>query len=350
MKKWRIIILWFLLLQATTLIAQDPLSDQGWHLIIDDNFNIFNNSIWKKWDDKVHGSGSDEEPQVYLNGNTYISNGNLVMELKREATDCPLSSGCYYNGEHMFSSGAVQSTTTFGYGYYEIYAKMDAAYKSWPAFWFWKSYSDNNTNNCWYNEIDVFEAYGNKPSYVESNVWYGFVCPITRFQLGITKHPCNYSASYHWYSIEWDYNKINWYVDHVLMRSIRNDVGNVGIHHSLFIIMNFALQPTNPSDLTNITYPHYMYVEEFRAFKLLYDCNTIVNEIPDFTSFDHKVKKSITLSSQTVLPSGSSESLRATDFVELKDGFEVPLGVSLYIDITPCVETLSNESQTENSY
>ncbi len=114
--------------------------------------------------------------------------------------------------------------------------------------------------------------------------------------------------------------------------------------------MNFAIKPTNPSDWINITYPHYMYVEEFKAFKLLYDCNTTVNEIPNFMTYDHKVKKSITLSSQTTIPPGSSESFRATDFVELKNGFEVPLGAALYIDITPCCGNLSDENQTESAY
>jgi hypothetical protein len=52
------------------------------------------------------------------------------------------------------------------------------------------------------------------------------------------------------------------------------------------------------------------------------------------------VQKSITLSGATTIPAGSNISLRATDFIELKAGFEVPTGRELYLDVTPCLLTI----------
>jgi len=51
---------------------------------------------------------------------------------------------------------------------------------------------------------------------------------------------------------------------------------------------------------------------------------------------NYAVKKSISLSSTTTIPQNNKICLRATDFIELKNGFEVPLGAELYLDVTPC--------------
>jgi hypothetical protein len=81
-----------------------------------------------------------------------------------------------------------------------------------------------------------------------------------------------------------------------------------------------------------------MYVNQINAYELKSDCdnNTALNEILDFEAYDYKVKKSITMSNATTIPQGNNISLRASDFIELKAGFEVPLGAELYLDINPC--------------
>lgn len=51
--------------------------------------------------------------------------------------------------------GLVNCTTKFGYGTFEIEAKLPTGKRLWPAFWMWSW--DN-----WPPEIDVFEAYTTK--------------------------------------------------------------------------------------------------------------------------------------------------------------------------------------------
>ena len=85
-----------------------------------------------------------------------------------------------------------------------------------------------------------------------------------------------------------------------------------------------------------------MYIDQANAYKLKYDCKTPINEILNYDQplspnyYDYKVKKSISLSGISSLKSGQNVSLRATDFIELKAGFEVPIGAELYLDINPC--------------
>jgi hypothetical protein len=78
-----------------------------------------------------------------------------------------------------------------------------------------------------------------------------------------------------------------------------------------------------------------MYVDQCNHYKLRYDCIPVV-EIPNYNTYYYAVKKSITLSGLSSLKSGEDVSLRASSFIELKDGFEVPLGAELYLDINPC--------------
>jgi beta-glucanase (GH16 family) len=304
--------------------SQHPTSDENWQVVFEDNFDTFNNSLWRKPHNSLHG----KEPQVYINSNVYIENGKLTLRTKKQTYSLP-------NGNtYQYTSGEIVSNIPYQYGYYEIYAKLPASSGYWPAFWFWNNSPNTQTSNCWYNEIDVFEAYGNKPNAVESRVHWGFKCPANIYGSSeIGYHDCNYSTSYHWYGVEWTENKITWYVDRQVVRQEINNRGGVGLQNPMYIILNVALGNLVNS---NTIFPNYMYIDQANAYKLKCDKNTVVNEISNFNTFNYAVKKSITLSGVTKIPPNSKISLKATNFIELKNGFEVPLGAELYLDITAC--------------
>ena len=59
-------------------------------------------------------------------------------------------------------------------------------------------------------------------------------------------------------------------------------------------------------------------------------------QIPNFNTYNYAVKKYISLSNTTTIPPNSNITLRAAEYIELTNGFEVPLGAELYLDVSPC--------------
>ena len=65
--------------------------------------------------------------------------------------------------ESPISVGLISSKEMFGYGYFEIEAKLPTGPNLWPAFWMWSS-------NSWPPEIDIFEGYtDNRNGYLKFN-------------------------------------------------------------------------------------------------------------------------------------------------------------------------------------
>ena len=301
---------------------------RGWMTLFEDDMTSFNTNLWNKDNYSTHGEGADEEPQIYVQENVSNSNGKLVLTAHpvNLSRPHPNNSSCNYNNQHHCTSGQICSNSTYQYGYFEIYAKLPAVVGAWPAFWFWQE--NDNPANPWYNEIDVFEGDGANAHSLTHNIWYAFSYPINEVQRGNKSFQCNYAQSYHWYGVKWDKNRIMWYCDRHCVREELNTYGGYGIQHPLNIIINLALKP---GTTMNSTYS--MYVDQVNAYHL--DCsdkNVVQNEISDFSTYNYKVKKSITLSGATTLPSNGNIVLYATDYVRLNAGFSVPLGTEFTID------------------
>lgn len=127
--------------------------------------------------------------------------------------------------------GLVSCVEKFGYGIFEIEAKLPQGKNLWPAFWMWSWDS-------WPPEIDVFEAYSNENgSYFNRNLdilWGNFWSCSSNVHLG--KTPNNYSlgAKRHWmgwkdpskrfikYKVEWTEDKIEIYYDGLSVRKIED--------------------------------------------------------------------------------------------------------------------------------
>jgi beta-glucanase (GH16 family) len=325
------------------VFSQNPPTDKNWETVFVDGFKFLNTNFWTVQDNFDHYGAI----VVFNKQNVYTSNGNLVLETKKEPYCCPpqhvgewgckrqwLTGNCY-----QYTSGYVVSKTLYKYGYFEMYAKLPGSSGYFPAFWLHGSGENLTNNNCWSNEIDIFEAYGSRIGAVESNAWYGFKCEEKAKEIGAIPHACNYTTGYHWYGMEWDRNKITWYVDRKAVRQITNNMEGIGIQNAMKIIINTGLNSNITGDniiSNNTIFPNYMYVDQLNHYKLKYDCKTVVNEISNYNTFNYAVKKSISLSGASSLSSGQNVSLRATNFIELNAGFEVPTGAELYLDINPC--------------
>ena len=334
--------------------SQNPPQDKNWQVVFVDDFNTFNTSRWYKEHNAVHGEyvyrnpkKRNEEPQVAIQENVYIENGKIVVRTREQSYPCPRGNNiltCQYGGTHSYTSGIFLSQLRYRYGYFEIYAKLPGSDGYWPSFWLWHDCgAAGEPNACWKNEIDIFEVSGDIANTVESNAHWAFACPVDEkpnaISLGATPHACNFASGYHWYGLEWDRDKITWYVDRKAVRQLKNDMEGFGIQHYLQIIIGVGLRPASSDNpiSPNSIFPDYMYVDQASVYCLnCADKNVVVNEISNFNTFNYAVKKSISMSSATTIPAGSDIYLRATDFIELKAGFEVPVGRELYLDVNPC--------------
>lgn len=291
-------------------LTQVPSNDMNWEAVFIDDFNTLDLGDWEVLNNFDHYG----EPQMYTNrtDNVYINNGNLILKIIKEN----------YMG-HSYTSGWINAKTKYQYGYFEIRCKLPTGKGFWPAFWL----HDGSCSGGNYNEIDIFEMDGSYPTLTTNNL-HNCIDPSP-----YAEQPCpNYSTAYHNYSVEWTPTRIVWYLDDNIIRSEENIYG---IIHPQTLIVNLAIFPWDlPNNST--PFPSYMYVDHIKIYQLKMDCNAVVNDISNFNTFNYAVKKSISLGSSTSVPNNSKITLRATDYLEMDEGFEIPLGTEFTLYATSC--------------
>ena len=253
-------------------------------------------------------------------------------------------------GWHNYTSGWVETSSNYNIKFGYIEARMKIPYRRgfWSAFWTWRGDGVPTSNEA---EIDIFEMLGGLPSNtITTNVHTCYpnkdIVKVYGYDPNCIKPPLyqehtfqNFTyTDWHTYAVEWDANKITWYLDGKIIRTLNNrylDNHGRSIIDPIRIILGVAIDKDNLPP-TSPPFTDYMYIDYVKVHKLKCDKNTIVNEIPNYNTFNYAVKKSISLSGVSSLSSGQNVSLRATHFIELEEGFEVPVGAELYLDINPC--------------
>ena len=197
-----------------------PLSDQN------------NKGNWKKYEvmsDEFDGTELNPEkwwprnptwrgrkPGLFYPKNVSVSDGKLHLTMKKET----VPEMAKLKGFHTYTCAAVQSKSTVKYGYFEVQARaMKSAGSS--SFWFYARSKD------WHTEIDVFEVGGRAPGFEKKYNMNLHVFRTPTEKRHWSRHgewiaPANLADDYHVYGLEWDQNKIKWYVDGVLVRAAEN--------------------------------------------------------------------------------------------------------------------------------
>jgi len=351
-----LLIISYLVVHQIAFTQSPANNDPHWQLNWEDNFNFLNTNIWKMGDYGIH----DKEPQLYLSNQVRTENGYLVIEINNNAITCPtpvpptnwVCDTCISGKTYNYRSGVIVTNqpynTQFGY----IEAKIKFPYrKDWsffPAFWVYLGWDIPKTKN--YAEIDICEIFGSR--HLDDTYNKGIFREYGDEALGIKPDSwgsvqtfSNFSyTDWHTYAIEWNKDRIIWYLDGGAINSLSNH----GIVDPVRIILNLAVQ-NHEGHLPSTTSPfeYFMYVDYVKVYGLKCDKNTVINEISNFNNYDYAVKKSITMSGATTIPTNSKITLRANDFIELKPGFYAPLGANLYLDVSPC-ETLLPKCTIQN--
>ena len=247
---------------VTQIASSDPYRE-GRTLLWEDDF--IGTTLSNNWDYE-NNYHRPNELQNYVKGtnNVWVENSNLVIKAKRENS----------NGQ-SWTSGCIHSNDKqeFMYGRIEAKIKIPQTLGSFPAFWTLGGNYDEGYGINWpyCGEIDIMEHKSGAANitagalYHTELLWdrWDVVSNLGRVDSG------NIGSfdDYHIYALEWNYSKIDYYVDDVLIghSDISDDTKYFMFHQPHYILLDLAIGAaggTPPTDVNDYT----MYVDWVRVY------------------------------------------------------------------------------------
>lgn len=238
----------------------------NYELVWSDEFNG-NYLDTNTWNYEI-GTGSwgwgNNEQQYYTDRNIKVSNGTMKITAKRED----------YGGMKYTSSRiTTKNKKNFKYGKIEARIKMPKFKGVWPAFWMLGANQDSvGWPKC--GEIDIMEAIN------DENLVYGtlhwFNDPGNNNADSGSSVAVADRTEYHVYGVEWTADKLRWYVDGKVYRTM--DVSNDSfseVRKEYFVIFNMAIGGQWPGyNIDETAFPSTMEVDWVRAYKKVEETTT----------------------------------------------------------------------------
>jgi beta-glucanase (GH16 family) len=216
----------------------------------------------------IPGWGNDELEYYTDDPQNAATNGRGHLAITARQSDGALS--CYY-GPCQFTSARLvsQHKAEFAYGRIETRIKVPAGAGLWPAFW---SLGTNIGDVGWpqTGEIDIMEFVGRVPNEIFGTIHGPGYSGGASFG-GTHDFGAPVSNSFHTFAIEWQPNRIDWYVDGILYHSATpaSVAPNQWVfNHPFFLILNLAVGgnfggPVDP----NLVFPRAMLVDYVRVYQ-----------------------------------------------------------------------------------
>jgi len=196
-----------------------------------------------------------------------------------ENSDGSLTFKTHYNPKYFdhlgvtspIGIGLMTSSERFGYGTFEIDAKLPKGKQLWPAFWMYPTEGE-------YREIDIFEAYsnncGNYLNFYINNIFslwkietnlhikneddsWGSRGPKSKFFTW--KNP---AKNFNNYKLVWTPDELSIYYNDKLVRSADSDYVDACRDYKFRVLINNALR--NDADITSSHKTSEFVVERFR--------------------------------------------------------------------------------------
>lgn len=340
-------------------------NDNPWILVFEDDFinHGLDKSVWISWlRDGGHLRPGYEQQYYNFNGNYEVANG--ILNLVTEIENPPLDSKVYYNkNDDEILGDGIANRRTFRYsscnietkrkftinGRFEASVKLPKGKGFWPAFWL---FGQSPT----YNELDIFEFWN------EKNIWGNYDPDKLSKVHHMTSHfesaeqQCHidrnygidFSTSFNTFSVDWDRNKIAWYVngDRKLKRNkLRwgrciveaNQSYDTHISHPedpMCLILNLAIRgndniPAESPD-SNTPFPSRLQVDWVRVWYRMNTENVVITTptqcVLDNELFNAVTGNNVTIDCNYVVPRDQQLSLSASNTVILKSGFIAEAG------------------------
>ncbi len=179
-----------------------PDSYRNMYLFYDDEFNDSSVNI-NKWSyDVGEGIWADQWQEYTSNPDNIRESGGLLKITAR-------------NNSGHYTSGRINSASThpFKYGLVEIRAKFPKGTGLWPSVWLLGS-SYNGTNWPLCGEMDIATLKGQVPGQMIGSAFYDITDPVRKDGFyTLPGYGETFADEFHVFSILWQQDKIDWYVD-----------------------------------------------------------------------------------------------------------------------------------------
>ncbi len=228
-----------------------------------------------KWTAEIGGGGwGNQELQYYTNSiENAHHDGNGSLVIKAIKLTAPLSLNCWY-GPCRYTSARLMTKgkSDRKYGRFEARIKISRGQGMWSAFWLLGNNIDTvGWATC--GEIDVMENIGREPLTVHGTIhgpgYSGANAIGAPFNL---MNDQNFADDFHVYAAEWTENKIAFYVDGNLYKTITPQnlpAGKAWVYeHPFFMILNLAVGGNwgGAPDETTV-FPQTMLVDYVRVYR-----------------------------------------------------------------------------------
>jgi beta-glucanase (GH16 family) len=348
------ILISFFIVPSFYLKCQTPATDPHWQLVWEDNFNFLDTSIWQVHD--LDGGKNAKGINIAQNVNTV--NGNLELTLKKENFSCPAWAvhplyfcvNQYLTGQpYQYTSGKIHNKQAYNtqYGYIEARIKVPYVHGIFPAFWTFLG--DGEINSGHTEEIDIFEIIASdvagvgfdNPSILHTNIhnfYFDPNCPDSQCDVAdplVIKLDYFIYSDWHIYAVEWNPNRITWYVDGKIIRILYNH----DVVDPQTVTLNHGVLNSDPPNGANL--PTKMMVDYVHVYELKNDCNTSLDICSyDYSNHDNKVKKKIIIGNlptcSSTLDPGDKVHLRASEEIRINYNFTIPIGAECFMNVDPC--------------
>jgi len=228
----------------------------GYSLVWSDEFS--GNAIDENnWSFEIGNNGwGNHELEYYTNKNAFVSDGNLIIEVRAESIG-----GSSYSSTRMITKGKKN----FKYGRVDIRAKMPKGKGIWPALWMLGENIDAvGWPTC--GEIDMMELLGHEPNRVYGTLHWG----PTHQSYGTNKvlSTGTFADSFHVFSMKWSQSSIELLIDDVSYYIMDTTAGTFPFNANFFFIFNVAVGGDWPGSPDSSTpFPQRMVVDYVRVFQ-----------------------------------------------------------------------------------
>jgi beta-glucanase (GH16 family) len=203
-----------------------PANADDWKLVWSDEFDKPGLPDTSRWAYEF-GYLRNGERQFYTRErreNARVENGMLVIEARKERYAIPTSETTPKSGSRQkrqatggFADYTSASLTTRGkadwtYGRIEVKAKLPSGRGTWPAIWM---LGTNIQRAGWpaCGEIDIMEHVGFDPGVIHANIHTAKYNHVRKTNKGDKVTIADASQAFHVYSVEWNPQKIDFFVD-----------------------------------------------------------------------------------------------------------------------------------------